>query len=112
MWNYNLHKPLTDRGGYDYVVERKGLWKKIQIKNTKNSTIRLSRNGALGSIHVNKEYEEGDFDYICVCSGLNVYVVPFRKLNFTGSFTFSQYPEYCYDLTNPETYTYRPNIVQ
>ena len=55
-------------------------------------------------------YVEGDFDYLCVAKFPHVYVVPFDKLGSKTNFSLNKYPEYCYDLNNPETYTLRPNI--
>ena len=94
------------------MVERDGTFKKLQVKTKpigESRAISLFKN-----LNYNKDrkdisyYEEKDFDYLCACKFPHVYVIPFRKIKSKTSVTLSHYPEYKYDLNNPQTYEYRP----
>ena len=109
MWQYNILQPLNPKSVYDFVVERDGIFKKVQVKTTattKNYVV-LKR-GQDSKYTSAKNYEEGDFDYVCACSFPDIYVVPFSKLKSATSLSFSHFPEYKYDLNDRETYNLRP----
>ena len=106
MWNYNLHQTLDPTCVYDFAVERSGVWKTLQVKHTTTKWARIKKHDDA------KNYVEGDFDYLCACTFPYVYIVPFKKLECKTSFAFSKYPEYKWDLNDPDTYNIRPDIVQ
>ena len=109
MWQYNILQPLNPKSAYDFVVERDGTFKKVQVKTTSKNAkgIPLQRNFPTKYTET-KPYEEGDFDYLCFCNFPSVHVIPFSKLNKTTFVTFSHYPEYEYNLNDRETYNLRP----
>jgi len=92
---------------YDLVVERDGVFKKIQVKHSLTSRVRLRKRDNK-SPDGKQPYREGDFDYLCACKFPHVYVVPWGKVRSKTQLSFSAYPEYCYDLNDPQTYDYRP----
>ena len=112
MWQYNVLQPVHAHSVYDLVVERDGAFKKLQVKTKPigdSKKVNLHKN--LNYHKDRKEiayYEEKDFDYLCACKFPHVYVIPFRKIKQKTCVTLSQYPEYKYDLNNPQTYEYRP----
>ena len=110
MWHYNIYQPLNPKNKVDFIVERDGRFRMLQVK-----TIGKERNYTYLSRprwgdKPAERYVEGDFDYLCVAKFPHVYVVPFDKLGSKTNFSLNLYPEYCYDLNDPETYTIRPNI--
>ena len=109
MWQYNILQPLNSKSVYDFVVERDGIFKKIQVKTTSldKNKISFHKNGN-AKYNEWETYKNGDFDYLCACKFPDVYVVPFSKLKSSTSLSFSHYPEYKYDLNNKETYNLRP----
>ena len=109
MWQYNILQPLNPKSVYDFVVERDGKFKKVQVKTTSVDTNKISFHKGNGNKYSDwNHYEVGDFDYLCACKFPDVYVVPFSKLKSSTSLSFSHYPEYKYDLNNKETYNLRP----
>lgn len=94
---------------YDFIVERDGVFKKIQVKHSFTYRVRLRKSD--NKARDGKQfYKEGDFDYLCACKFPHVYVVPWGKLKGKTQISFSAYPEYCYDLNDPQIYKYRPTI--
>ena len=112
MWQYKILQPVHAHSVYDLVVERDGIFKKLQVKTKpigEAKSVYLAKNMNFNKDRKDWEYyEEKDFDYLCACKFPHVYVIPFRKIKSKTSVTFSHYPEYKYDLTNPKTYEYRP----
>ena len=110
MWQYNILQPLNPKSVYDFVVERDGIFKKVQVKTTSNkskSAVSFHR-GSTTKYTEWTTYQDGDFDYLCACSFPDVYVVPFNKLRSATCLSFSHYPEYKYDLNDRKTYNLRP----
>ena len=115
MWQYNILQPVHAHSVYDLVVERDGVFKKLQVK-TKYPVDSSKHVALFKNINYHKDkkehhfYEEGDYDYLCACKFPHVYVIPFKKIRSRSSATFDHYPEYCYDLTDPKTYEHRPIV--
>ncbi len=112
MWQYKILQPVHAHSVYDLVVERDGVFKKLQVKTkpigeSKQLNFVKNINYSCGKKQF-VEYNEEDFDYLCACKFPYVYVIPFNKIKSKTSVTFSHYPEYKYDLNDPKTYEYRP----
>ncbi len=110
MWHYNIYQPLNPSNKVDFIVERDGRFRMLQVKTIgKDRDYTYLARSRYGNQKAER-YEDGDFDYLCVAKFPYVYVVPFDKLGSKTNFSLNLYPEYCYDLNDPETYTIRPNI--
>jgi len=115
MWEYRILQPVQAFGVYDLVVERNGVFKKLQVKTRPLNALSVSLLKSINYSNNRKDreqYKEGDFDYLCACTFPNVYVVPFDKIKSPSCVTFSHYPEYCYDITDPRTFEIRPDITR
>tara|TARA_R100000808_G_C2102829_1_gene119352 strand:+ start:344 stop:763 length:420 start_codon:yes stop_codon:yes gene_type:complete len=110
MWHYNIYQPLNPKNKVDFIVERDGRFRMLQVKTIGKDRDYTYLARARWGDKKAERYVEGDFDYLCVAKFPHVYVVPFDKLGSKTNFSLNKYPEYCYDLNNPETYTIRPNI--
>ena len=110
MWHYNIYQPLNPSNKVDFIVERDGRFRMLQVKTIgKDRDYTYLARSRYGNQKAER-YEDGDYDYLCVAKFPYVYVVPFDKLGSKTNFSLNLYPEYCYDLNDPETYTIRPNI--
>ena len=110
MWHYNIYQPLNPSNKVDFIVERDGRFRMLQVKTIgKDRDYTYLARSRYGNQKAER-YEDGDFDYLCVAKFPHVYVVPFDKLRSKTNFSLNLYPEYCYDLNDPEIYTIRPNI--
>ena len=110
MWHYNIYQPLNPSNKVDFIVERDGRFRMLQVKTIgKDRDYTYLARSRYGNQKAER-YEDGDFDYLCVAKFPHVYVVPFDKLRSKTNFSLNLYPEYCYYLNDPEIYTIRPNI--
>jgi len=108
MWKYNVFQPLNPRTKWDFVVERDGDFKTIQVKTI--GTDREYTTLSHGTKYLGtkpKHVSEGEYDYLCVCKFPVVYVIPFSKLSSFSTVSLRKYPEYAWDLNDPETYKIR-----
>jgi len=104
---YVVSKPFGDNQTYDFIVEKEGIVKRVQIKSTSHGM--HSRRGVYqinivkslpGSKRTGGAYQENDFDILAIqVVPLNEwYIIPMKEiLNKTGigiGYTDSKYNQY------------------
>ncbi len=111
MWKYNVFQPLNPRTKWDFVVERDGKFKTIQVKTigTDREYTTISHGTSYHGTKP-KHVTEGEYDYLCVCKFPVIYVIPFYKLSSFTVVSLRKYPKYKWDLNDPRTYQYRKVI--
>ena len=112
MWKFDIYAPDNPSKTVDFAIRNGDEWATIQVKTTvKKRGVHLKRGGSKDGRRSKFDYSPQDFDYLFAVRFPKVFVIPFMSIKSISYVGFKDYPQFSYDLNDPETYTNPPKLL-